>query len=166
MRFPIIPILLIALPLAEIAVFILVGQYIGILPVLALIFLTAAAGSILLRVQGLAVLRRLAEETEAGRTPARELVHGGMIVLAGLFLLTPGFVTDTIGLLLFIPAVRDFVWSRIKNRISFTFVGGMRGGASSSGYRDDRDGPVVDLDEDDFHREPDKSSPWNKRLDG
>lgn len=173
MRFPVIPLLLLALPIAEIAVFIVVGRYIGVLPVLGLIFLTAAAGSLLLRVQGLSVLKKLAAETDAGRLPARELVDGSMILLAGLFLLTPGFVTDLLGLLLFIPAVRQLAWSLIKNRISFRFVGSFNGnfsqgsGATGPGRNNGTagQGPIVDLDEDDYQREADKTSPWNKRLE-
>jgi UPF0716 protein FxsA len=169
MRFPLIPILLLGLPIAEIAVFIVVGRYIGVLPVLALIFLTAAAGSILLRVQGLTVLRKLAAETDAGRLPARELVHGGMIVLAGLFLLTPGFVTDVLGLLLFIPPVRDFAWSLVKDKISLSFATSFSAGTTNTrrpgGNGGSGSGPIVDLDEEDFQREPDDKSPWNRRLD-
>ena len=179
MRFPIIPLLLLALPIAEIAVFIVVGRYIGVLPVLGLIFLTAAVGSLLLRAQGLSVLKKLSAETDAGRLPARELVDGSMILLAGLFLLTPGFVTDVLGLLLFIPAVRQAAWSLIRNRISFRFVGGFNGnfsqgpgfsqgsGAPRPGGENSAagQGPIVDLDEDDYQREADKTSPWNKRLE-
>jgi UPF0716 protein FxsA len=174
MRFPIIPLLLMALPIAEIAVFIIVGRYIGVLPVLGLIFLTAAAGSLLLRVQGLSVLKKLAAETDAGRLPARELVDGSMILLAGLFLLTPGFVTDLLGLLLFIPAVRQVAWSLISKHVSLRFVGSFHSnfsqgpnqtGAGHQGGRNGGQGPIVDLDEDDYQREADKTSPWNNRLE-
>ncbi len=160
-RFSFIPFVLLIFPILEISVFILVGQYIGLLPTLGLIFLTAAIGSVLLRVQGLSILRRLAEENNAGRLPARELVHGGMIVLAGILLITPGFVTDTIGFLLFVPAVRDAAWAFLRTRVSFAF--------SSSRFetryenRDPHTKPsdgVIDLDEGEFKRDPDPNSPW------
>ncbi|MCO6187999.1 FxsA family protein [Rhizobium sp. L1K21] len=164
MRFSFIPFFLLIMPVLEISVFILVGQYIGLLPTLGLILLTALLGSILLRVQGLSILQRLAAENEAGRMPGRELVHGGMIVIAGILLLTPGFVTDTLGFLLFVPAVRDAAWRFLKSRLRFTF-------ASTSFHsqyeeRDEKDhrpptAGVIDLDEDDYHREPDPKSPWN-----
>lgn len=167
MRFSIIPLLLLALPLAEIAAFIVVGQYIGLFPTLALIFITAAAGSLLLRVQGLSVLRKLSTEMDAGRLPARELIHGAMVVVAGLFLLTPGFVTDTLGLLLFIPAVRDLAWNLVKNRISFTAAGSgfvPRGPASGNGPGNSK-GPIVDLDEDEYHEDKNRDSPWRDKLE-
>ncbi len=163
-RFSIIPFALLIFPILEIAVFIVAGQYIGLLATLGLIFLTAAIGSVLLRVQGVSILRRLTEENNAGRLPARELVHGGMIVVAGILLLTPGFVTDTIGFLLFVPAVRDAAWAFLRTRMSFAF--------STSRFethyenRDPHMKPsdgVIDLDEDEFKRDPDPNSPWRDK---
>lgn len=169
MRFSLLPVVLMILPLAEIAVFIIVGRYIGVLPVLGLIFLTAAIGGVLLRIQGVGVLRRLARELDAGQLPAREMIHGAMIVLAGLFLLTPGFVTDILGLLLFIPAVRDLAWLFIKDRIvvmgRFQQSGRDPGAPFQGRKKPDVDGEVIDLDEDEYHRESNSKSPWNKRLD-
>ncbi len=169
MRFSILPLALVALPLLEIAVFIIVGRYIGVLPVIGLIFLSSAIGGILLRIQGIGVLRKLSREMDAGRLPAREMIHGAMIVLAGLFLLTPGFVTDILGLLLFIPAVRDAAWLLIKDRIVVSGVFRNTGSASGSPFdqpgRQDEAGNVIDLDEDDYHREQNPNSPWNRRID-
>lgn len=170
MRFSIVPLLLIGLPIAEIAVFIIVGRYIGVLPVLALIFLSSGLGALLLRIQGIGVLRKLASEMDSGRLPAREMIDGAMIVLAGLFLLTPGFVTDLIGLLLFIPPVRDLAWRLIRDKVSFTTFRQTTRTYSSGRDGEFEAGPVVDLDEDDYRQEPDSSSPWqtgrgNRRLD-
>ena len=123
MAFSIVPFLLLAVPVAEIAVFILVGGQIGVLPTLGLILLTAIVGSILLRVQGFGILRRITAETRAGHVPGRELIHGAMILVAGVLLLTPGFVTDTMGFLLFIPPVRDFGWRLIRDRITIVASG-------------------------------------------
>lgn len=151
------------MPVLEISGFILVGQYIGLLPTLGLILLTAAIGSVLLRVQGLSILQRLAEENNAGRLPARELVHGGMVVLAGILLLTPGFVTDTIGFLLFVPAIRDATWSFLKTRVKFTFASSSFQTRYEEHPDQNRTRPtkgVIDLDEDDYHRDPDPKSPW------
>ncbi|HWU63429.1 MAG TPA: FxsA family protein [Ensifer sp.] len=169
MRFSILPLALMVLPLLEIAVFIIVGRYIGVLPVIGLIFLSSAIGGVLLRIQGIGVLRKLSRELDAGRLPARELIHGAMIVLAGLFLLTPGFVTDILGLLLFIPAVRDAAWLLIKDRIvvSGVFRTASRGPASpfDNGNQGDPEGDVIDLDAEDYHRERNPNSPWNRRID-
>lgn len=168
MRFSILPLALVVLPLLEIAVFIIVGRYIGVLPVIGLIFLSSAVGGILLRVQGIGVLRKLSRELDAGRLPAREMIHGAMIVLAGLFLLTPGFVTDILGLLLFIPAVRDGAWLLIKDRIVMTGVfrrGGGPGAPFEGGRPGNSDDDVIVLDAEDYHREQNPNSPWNRRID-
>ena len=117
MAFSLIPFLLLALPVAEIAVFIVVGQYIGLLATLAMILVTAVIGSALLRIQGFGLLQRIGREAEQGRVPGRELVHGVMILIAGVLLLTPGFITDAIGFLLFVPAVRDLGWRLLSDRI-------------------------------------------------
>ncbi|HZG30818.1 UPF0716 protein FxsA [Ensifer adhaerens] len=169
MRFSILPLALVVLPLLEIAVFIIVGRYIGVLPVIGLIFLSSALGGVLLRIQGIGVLRKLSREMDAGRLPARELIHGAMIVLAGLFLLTPGFVTDVLGLLLFIPAVRDAAWLMIKDRIVVSGRFSSTGRGPDSPFegpgRNHEAGDVIDLDEEDYRREPNSNSPWNRRID-
>ena len=163
MAFSLVPLLLLALPVAEIAVFIVVGQYIGLFPTLAMILVTAVIGSALLRIQGFGLLQRIRQETERGRVPGRELVHGVMILVAGVLLLTPGFITDTLGFLLFVPAVRDAGWRVLRDRI---VVMSSSGFAARAGARDPRAAPaepVIDLDAEDFERNPDPSSPWAGR---
>ncbi|RLQ89154.1 FxsA family protein [Notoacmeibacter ruber] len=157
MRFGIIPFLLLAIPIAEIAAFIAVGQWIGIFPTLLGIVITAIIGSILLRRQGLATLNAIRREIDAGRVPGRELVHGLMIALAGVLLMTPGYVTDTLGFLLFIPALRDSAWHFLRQHVVlvasssiFERQGQPRPGPSSRPRP--RSGPnVVDLDSEDYH---------------
>ena len=83
-------------------------------------------------------------------------------MIAGVLLLTPGFVTDTLGFLLFVPAVRDWAWKHLKSRITVvasntTFSTGRRPTGPNSG---DGKGPVVDLDEGEFTRKRDPNSPW------
>lgn len=148
MPFSLIPFALLLIPALEIAVFIVVGSKIGVLATLALVILTAAIGSVLLRVQGFGVLSRIRTETEAGRLPGREVGNGVMILAAGLLLLTPGFVTDAIGFLLFVPAVRAWLWRLLASRVTVV-VGGMNGPRP----RRPRDG-VVDLDPEDFSETP------------
>lgn len=161
MRFSIIPFLLLVLPIAEITMFIVVGREIGVLATLGLILLTAIVGSLLLRTQGFGILRRISEETRAGRVPGRELIHGAMILVAGVLLLTPGFVTDTLGFLLFIPKVRDLGWRLVKDRITIVASGVAGGGGRYSHGPARRPGkPVIDLGEEDFRREPSPDSPW------
>ena len=109
MPFALIPFLLLAIPVLEIAVFILVGNLIGLWPTLGLVILTAVIGSMLLRRQGLGTLPAYPVRDQAGRVPGRELVDGVMIAIAGVLLLTPGLVTDAIGFLLFVPAIRESI---------------------------------------------------------
>ena len=97
---------MIGVPIIEIAVFIEVGGRLGLWPTLATIILTAMAGTALLRRQGLATLQRVHESLEANRFPMAEVFDGLCLLVAGALLLTPGFVTDAAGLLLFVPAVR------------------------------------------------------------
>jgi UPF0716 protein FxsA len=106
----ILPIIFLVVPILEIAVFILVGQQIGLGWTLILILVTAIIGAYLMRQQGFGVLAQIREDVNAGRVPAQAMAHGVLILMAGLLLLTPGFVTDALGFLLFIPAVRDWVW--------------------------------------------------------
>lgn len=102
----IILLLMIGIPLAEIGVFIEVGSRIGLLTTLAAIFVTALMGTALLRHQGLATLLRVRESLEQGRLPVDEVFDGLCLLVAGVLLLTPGFVTDAMGFLLFVPPVR------------------------------------------------------------
>lgn len=153
MRLP-LAIFLIA-PLIEIASFILVGQAIGVLPTLGLIILSVVVGVALLRFQGAGILRRLQTEAQRGIDPGRELVHAALLVVAAILLILPGFVGDIIGILLFLPFVRDLAWRVIKPRIvvASTFA--------DAGFRARRtpDDNVVDLDEDEFQREPQQDAP-------
>ena len=97
----------IAVPLIEIGVFIQVGGLIGLWPTLAVVVLTAVVGTGLLRQQGLATLARARSHMDQGVLPARELFDGLCLMFAGALLLTPGFVTDAVGFLLFVPPLRD-----------------------------------------------------------
>ncbi|MCR9242476.1 MAG: FxsA family protein [Rhodobiaceae bacterium] len=93
-------------PIAEIAVFIEVGGIIGLWPTLGIVILTALLGTSLLRAQGLAAFGRAQAAMSEGRLPVEEVVHGFCLVIAGALLLTPGFLTDLAGFLLFVHPVR------------------------------------------------------------
>ncbi|MDB5362415.1 MAG: FxsA family protein [Rhodospirillales bacterium] len=95
-----------ALPLIEIAGFVLIGPYLGVAGTLAEIVLTGMLGMAIVRRQGFETLVRLRAAANAGETPLPVAVDGGIQVLAGLLLMVPGFFTDAIGLLLLIPPVR------------------------------------------------------------
>lgn len=173
MRFSLIPFLLLAVPLAEIAAFVVIGGQIGVWATLGMVLLTAVIGSFLLRWQGIGLFNRINAEMRSNRVPGRELVHGVMILVAGVLLLTPGFVTDTLGFLLFVPALRDLVWRSVKSRVAVQTMS--RGFGTSAGGAGQAPGPgsgddgVVDLDKDEYERSPDPSSPWSDdrdQLDG
>ncbi len=110
--------LFIGLPLLEVAVFIQVGGAIGVWPTIAATIATALAGSLLLRAQGLATLMRARAQMDQGQLPAREMFEGVCLVLAGALLLVPGFVTDVIGLLLFVPPLRELLRLMIARHIA------------------------------------------------
>ena len=104
---PILLVLLfIVVPLAELYVLIQIGQEIGLLPTLGILLLDSIVGAALLKSQCRHAWRRFNEATTAGRIPAREVADGALIILGGAFLLTPGFLTDILGLLLLIPVTR------------------------------------------------------------
>lgn len=169
MRFSLIPFLLLAVPLLEISVFILVGSRIGVFATLSLIFLTAVIGSILLRVQGFAVLSRIRAEIDRNRLPGRELGNGAMILVAGIMLLTPGFVTDTIGFALFVPALRDLLWRFLVKNLQFVPLGPTPRRSDEPSMDNPRQRPanddIIDLEADEFSRKPDPNTPW-RQIDG
>ncbi len=104
-------------PIVEMYLLIRVGSYIGALPTIALVMLTAVIGVALLRVQGLATLTRGRSRLESGELPAREVAEGLLLAVAGALLITPGFVTDTLGFLLLVPPVRRAVARRLLDRV-------------------------------------------------
>lgn len=101
--------LLVGVPIVEIAVFIKIGGWLGLWPTVAVVILTAMLGTALLRLQGFAVLLKVRESLAAGRFPVDEVFDGLCLLVASALLLTPGFVTDAIGFLLFVPPVRAAV---------------------------------------------------------
>lgn len=160
MRSSFVPLFLLALPFLEIAGFIVVGSKIGVLATLALVILSIFLGVFLLRLQGFGLIQKIREETAAGRTPKRELVHGVMLVFAAFLLIIPGFITDIIGLLLFIPAVRDIGWRFISDRVVVVNSGNRRSSRTSRSQIKDK---VIELDPEDYSSKPDPNSPWNPK---
>jgi UPF0716 protein FxsA len=104
--FPLIVILFLAVPIVEIYLLIQVGQVIGAAWTILLVVLTAVIGAWLLRIQGLSTLLRAQQRLQDNQLPAREILEGMALVIAGAFLLTPGFFTDAIGFLLLVPPTR------------------------------------------------------------
>lgn len=101
--------LVIGAPLIELYFLIRVGSVIGALPTIALTLGTAALGLWLVRLQGLGVLTRVGRSLAVDELPALDLMDGALLLVAGLFLLLPGFVTDALGFLLLIPPLRRWL---------------------------------------------------------
>lgn len=112
----IVPVLLIAWPLLEVAGFVLVGRSLGLWPTLALTVLSAASGLLLVRAQGIGVLRRGLVSLERGEPPVREMFEGVLLAAAGALLLLPGFLSDAVGLVLLVPAVRRLLMRLVLAR--------------------------------------------------
>tara|TARA_R110002126_G_scaffold65068_6_gene166135 strand:+ start:2121 stop:2639 length:519 start_codon:yes stop_codon:yes gene_type:complete len=146
----------IAVPVIEIALFIEIGGWIGLWPTIAIVIVTAFAGTTLLRLQGLAVLRRVQESAARNELPVQEVFDGLCLLVAGVMLLTPGFFTDALGFLLFVPVFRRFAgaaiwrWMVRNGNISVSAGGfGSAGGSSGSNPRNPTGpggGPVIDGD--------------------
>ena len=113
--------LFIAVPLVELALLIEVGRHIGTLATITLVIVTGIVGAALARHEGLGVLRRVQSELAAGDLPAGSLVEGIIILVAAALLVTPGVLTDAIGFLCLVPAIRRRIrtalWRRLERGV-------------------------------------------------
>jgi len=103
-------------PIAEMWILIEVGGWIGALPTIALVVVTATLGLSLLKRQGLSTLLSARQKINEGSIPASELVSGVMLAVGGALLLTPGFVTDAVGFVLLIPQTRQWLLFKMIDR--------------------------------------------------
>ncbi len=94
------------LPLAELYVLLQVASGIGVLETIGVLVAVSVVGGWLVRREGVGVLRRIQRSLAAGDLPQRDVVDGGLILLAGALLVTPGFITDVLGILLLLPPTR------------------------------------------------------------
>lgn len=109
--------LFIVVPLAELYVILKVGDAIGAVWTIVLLAADSVLGSMLLRAQGRSVWQRFNETMAAGRVPHRELIDGVLVIFGGAFLITPGFLTDIVGLVLLIPPTRAVVRRLVARRL-------------------------------------------------
>ena len=105
--------LLLGFPLLELAVLIAVGQAIGFWPTLGLLFLSATAGTLIIRDQGVSVMGRMFETMSRGGLAFATMVDSYVVILAGLLLIIPGFITDLLGLALLLPPLRRSILGAI-----------------------------------------------------
>ncbi len=105
------------IPIFEIYLLIKIGTVFGALTSIALVIFTGFLGAYLARIQGLQTLLRIQESLREGRMPSGELLDALLIGVAGLVLLTPGFLTDTIGFILLVPSSRNAIKSWLRRQI-------------------------------------------------
>ena len=154
-------------PIVEMYLLISVGGYIGTIPTIACVMLTAVIGVSLLRWQGTATLQRGMSRVGQGQLPGQEIAEGMMLAVAGALLLTPGFVTDTFGFLLLMPPVRALLARYASKHLKvvdmasgvggFGQTGGAQGPGGSANRQANRpeDGVVIDGE---FERKPDRGA--------
>ena len=110
------------IPLVEIYLLIHIGSVFGVFTSIALVFFTGLLGAYLARIQGIKTLFKIQESIKEGRMPSGELLEALLIVAAGIVLLTPGFLTDTIGFLLLLPNIREIVKSWVPSKIKNQYM--------------------------------------------
>ena len=110
------------IPVSEIYILIAIGGQIGILPSIGLVILTGIVGASLARSQGLKTLGRIRDSFQQGVVPGEELINALLIAIAGIVLLTPGFLTDAAGLFLLIPATRTLCREWLRRRIELVYA--------------------------------------------
>jgi UPF0716 protein FxsA len=121
----------IVVPIAEIYVLLQIGHAIGILPTIALLILDSVLGSWLMRSQGRAAWLRFNRALAEGRVPGREVIDGVLIIFGGALLLTPGFLTDILGLVLLLPPTRAIVRGLLVRRFGGRLVASATSGAQA-----------------------------------
>ncbi len=136
----------IAVPIAEIYVITQVADGLGWWPTLALVLVVSVVGAWLVKYEGLGVLGRVERRLSRGEVPGREIVDGVLILVGGALLLTPGFITDGVGVALLLPPVRALLRGSLARRYQHRLTTGRVGGNGPVG-RWVRFGDVVDVEE-------------------
>ena len=122
-----IAILFIVLPIVELAVIIQVGQAIGVFNTIGLLLLVSFVGAWLVKREGIGVWNRFQQQMQMGAVPGREIADGVLVMFAGALLISPGFVTDILGILLLLPPVRAAVRSAALYKVGRKFIKVERG---------------------------------------
>jgi UPF0716 protein FxsA len=136
-------------PIAELYVILKVSDAIGWLPTLLILVADSLLGTALMRSQGRAVWQRFQAAVQAGRTPHREVIDGALVIFGGAFLITPGFLTDIIGIFLLLPPTRSVIRRLLIRRGGrlLGFTAGTRRGAGPPPPADwDVEGTAVEHD--------------------
>lgn len=143
---PLIALLFLVVPIAELFVIVRSAQAFGVGETLVVLVAVSVAGAWLVKREGLGVWRRFQRQLAAGELPHRELVDGVLILVAGALLLTPGFLTDAVGLLTLLPPTRALLRNRILSRARQGVDVFVVGGTPPAGWGRPRRGDVFDVD--------------------
>lgn len=125
--FPVLLLLFILVPVIEIGLFIQVGGWLGLWPTLALVLITAFVGASLVRSQGIMTLASVQDRLNRGELPAQQILEGVMLAVAGVLLLTPGFMTDAMGMLVLLPGPRAALAKQVMKRVTVSQAGFSQG---------------------------------------
>ncbi len=137
----------VVVPIVEIGLFLQIGSYIGVPATLGLIILTAIAGTMLVRSQGIDVIRKVQNSANRGEMPVAALAQGLFVLIAGVLLLTPGFATDTLGFALLIPPVRELIATKIWKIIEPNVVTSTQWSSTqTTGNANRSGGTVIDIE--------------------
>ncbi|MEL6380198.1 MAG: FxsA family protein [Pseudomonadota bacterium] len=117
MILPLLILLFLIMPVAEIYVLLSAGSQFGVLPVIAACIFTAVLGGVLLRMQGVSALHKAQQSVRSGKVPVESAVDGVLLLVSAPFLMTPGFLTDVAGFLLLVPAVRRAIGRAALRRL-------------------------------------------------
>jgi UPF0716 protein FxsA len=142
MRFALL--LFIFMPILEMWLLITIGSYIGALSTILLVMLTALIGIGLLREQGVSTLWRGREKLHQGKVPAQEIMEGIVLAVSGALLLTPGFVTDAIGLMGLLPFSRIYLVKGILQKVTFFNASAQPFSHQPFGYDAKNNGDTID----------------------
>jgi UPF0716 protein FxsA len=146
---------LLLIPLIDMLLLVVVADLIGWVGTVALVVTTALVGMMLVRAEGRRTLSKLQRSIVEGQPPQDHLLDGGLLIAAGAFLLTPGLVTDGIGLLLVLPPTRLVIRRLLKRYVVIPAIDSRTGGFGSGtvylgGFPGDDEGTTVDLGPEDY----------------
>jgi UPF0716 protein FxsA len=143
-------VIFVVVPLAELYVIFKVGEAIGAPLTILILAIDSVVGWLLLKSQGRAVWRRFSETMAAGRVPHREVLDGAMVIFGGAFLITPGFITDIIGMLLLLPPTRALARRLVVRALGGRMAISVAGAATRRrpGGRFDVEGTATEVSED------------------
>ncbi len=142
--------LFVVVPVIELMLLIQLGQFVGLMPTLALVVATGIGGAAMARAEGLRVLFEFQKELTQGRLPGQAMLDGASVLVGGAFLLTPGVLTDLLGFSLLFPLSRRWIQRWLKKRLEQQIADGsirvmtMGPGGLGFGGADPREGPRMD----------------------